>query len=66
MFTQNTNYDYYYNRQFQRFRYLTEDAQGEDKEVLTSRELLADLGVQIEQRGHNHDIRKKSPHFKYL
>ena len=66
MLTRNNNYDYYYNREFQRMRYLSEEVIGNDKTTQTSSELLADLGYQSKQQGINSKVVKKSPHFKYF
>ena len=66
MYTTNTNYDYYYNREFQRMRYLTEDPAGDDPQVQTKDELLVDLGFKVQPNGNNNKAVKKSPHFKYF
>jgi len=66
MLTKNNNYDYYYNREFQRMRYLSEDVLGNDPSIQTSSEVLKDLGYKIPQHGINPGIIKKSPHFKYF
>ncbi len=66
MYTSNTNYDYHYNREFQRMRYVTEEIVGNDQTVLTSPALLADLGVDVPNKGLNKGLLKKSPHFKYF
>ncbi len=65
MWTQNTNEDYYYNRKFQQLRYVCEEITPADQNVQTSRVLLEDLGVKVENRGLN-NIHKKAPHFKYF
>jgi len=66
MMTKNNNYDYYYNREFQRMRYLAEDVIGNDATTRTSPEVLTDLGFNVTQQGINREVLKKSPHFKYF
>ena len=65
MYTLNNTYDYYYNREFQRMRYLAEEVTGNDKDTQTSDTVLADLGYKITAPGLNRDVVKKAPHFKY-
>lgn len=55
--------DYYYNREFQKMRYLTE-LPGTGKKTETNGYLLADLGVR-ETNLKAGDFHKKAPHFKY-
>lgn len=64
--TSNNTYDYYYNREFQRMRYLSEEPQGNDPHLKTKDEVLVDLGVTLSQRGLNKGVLKKSPHYKYF
>ena len=66
MFTRNNNYDYHYNREFQRMRYLSEEVTGNDKANQTSDEVLTDLGVDVKQQGLNAGVVKKAPHYKYF
>jgi hypothetical protein len=66
MYTQNNTYDYYYNREFQRMRYLCEEPAGDDPFLKTKDEILVDLGYQLENRGLNKNVWKKSPHYKYF
>ncbi|KAL4485830.1 hypothetical protein ABPG72_012370 [Tetrahymena utriculariae] len=66
MQTINSNYDYYYNRQFQRMRYLTEDPAGDDPLQKTKDEHLVDLGFIPKVFGANAEVRKRAPHDKYL
>lgn len=66
MQTINSNHDYYYNRQFQRMRYLTEDPAGDDPLQNTKTAQLVDLGANIKNYGANKEIRKRAPHDKYL
>ena len=66
MYTQGSNDDYYYNREFQRMRYLTEEPFGNDANAKPRDEMLADLGIPVRNRGNNLNIRKKSPHYKYF
>ena len=66
MYTRNSNDDYYYNREFQRMRYLTEEPAGNDSTTNTRPEMLFDLGVFELPIGNNRDIKKKAPHFKYF
>lgn len=65
MYTSNNTYDYYYNREFQRMRYLAEEVTGNDKDTQTSDTVLADLGYKITAPGLNRDVIKKAPHYKY-
>lgn len=57
--------DYAYNREFQRMKYLEESLVGNDSNTYTSRQLMADLGVPVEQRTSNKEIYRKAPHPKY-
>ena len=66
MRTSNNTNDYYYNRHFQRMRYVTEDPQGDDPFTKTSSELLVDLGVTVTPQGNNLHAHKKAPHYKYF
>mmetsp|Transcript_21390 Transcript_21390/g.24858 ORF Transcript_21390/g.24858 Transcript_21390/m.24858 type:complete len:158 (-) Transcript_21390:215-688(-) len=68
MTTINTTTDYYYNRQFQRFRYLTTEPSGDHQGTETSLTLLADLGYKQNSATLNHHgtFEKRAPHFKYL
>ena len=66
MWTQNNNYDYHYNREFQRMRWLAEEVEGNDKSVQTKDEILVDLGYVIKASGLNADTIKKAPHHKYF
>ena len=66
MYTQNSNTDYYYNREFQRMKYLAEETEGNDKSNATSDELLTDLGYTVTASPLNTQVIKKSPHFKYF
>lgn len=67
MTTQTSTHDYYYNRQFQKMRYLTEEVSGDDT-IKTSDALLADLGVNLKPQGLNTRAypTKSAPHYKYL
>lgn len=65
MHTRASTDDYYYNREFQRMRYLTEEPVGNDPTTLTKDEILNDLGVVLPPRRNNLNVRKKAPHYKY-
>ena len=56
--------DYYYNREFQKMRYLTEVPSGNGSTSDLSGYMLAELGVR-ETNLHAGTFRKKAPHFKY-
>ncbi len=66
MYTVASNDDYYYNREFQRMRYLTEEPVGNDPTTDTRDALLTDLGILLPNRGNNSKIRKRAPHYKYF
>lgn len=65
MYTQNNTYDYYYNREFQRMRYLAEEVSGNDQSSNTKDEVLVDLGYEITKTGLNTKTVKLAPHYKY-
>eukprot|EP01016_Furgasonia_blochmanni_P019439 TRINITY_DN217_c0_g2_i1.p2 TRINITY_DN217_c0_g2~~TRINITY_DN217_c0_g2_i1.p2 ORF type:complete len:239 (+),score=104.64 TRINITY_DN217_c0_g2_i1:2-718(+) len=66
MWTRNNTYDYYYNREFQKMRYLTEEPTGDDPFSNTRSELLTDLGVNYPNMGVNRTVVKRAPHYKYF
>lgn len=66
MYTKANTDDYYYNREFQRMRYLTEEPVGNDPTTLTRNEMLTDLGFLVPQSSNNSKLIKKAPHYKYL
>lgn len=66
MYTQNSNDDYSYNREFQRMRYLSEEAVGDDPSSNTSDQLLFDLGIHLPRYGINREVKKRAPHYKYF
>lgn len=67
MYTKNTNEDYYYNREFQRMRYLSDEAVGDDPSINTRDEMLVDLGINLGAPGGlNTSVNKRAPHFKYF
>ena len=66
MYTKNNTDDYYYNREFQRMRYLTEEPSGNDPTMKTRNEMLLDLGILSLPSKNNKKLVKKAPHYKYL
>ncbi|EGR28603.1 hypothetical protein IMG5_206925 [Ichthyophthirius multifiliis] len=66
MYSLNSNYDFYYNRQFQQMRYLTEDLHGDDSLEKARPEHLISLGIAELPVPPNNIVRKKAPHEKYL
>jgi hypothetical protein len=46
-------------------RYLSEQPSKDDETDNVPAEFLADLGVKIPNHGNNHNVLKRSPHYKY-
>lgn len=66
MYSTINQFDYSYNREFQRMKYLSEEPTTDDAAQKVPTEMLADLGCPEKSLGHNRTVVKKSPHFKYL
>lgn len=62
----NTNYDFYYNRQFQRMRYLMEDSVKDPPTLDVEDETMARYGFDVKAKKSLQKIPKKCPHPKYL